>query len=52
MVVPKPLCKKPLIKLNAEGIVLDAMRVRAFPFNLEVWEFIEDHDLLVYSRAK
>ena len=22
------------------------MRLRAFPFNLEVWEFIEDHDLL------
>ena len=35
-----------LDQMNAEGIVLDAMRVRAFPFNLEVWEFIEDHDLL------
>ena len=32
--------------LQQEGIVLDAMRLRAFPFNLEVWEFIEDHDLL------
>ncbi len=32
--------------LQEEGIVLDAMRLRAFPFNLEVWEFIEDHDLL------
>lgn len=32
--------------LQLEGIVLDAMRLRAFPFNLEVWEFIEDHDLL------
>ena len=35
-----------LDKLHEEGIVLDAMRIRAFPFNLEVWEFIEDHDLL------
>ena len=25
---------------------IDAMRIRAFPFNLEVWEFIEDHDLI------
>ena len=32
--------------LNEEGVILDAMRLRAFPFNLEVWEFIEDHDLL------
>ena len=32
--------------LQEEGTVLDAMRLRAFPFNLEVWEFIEDHDLL------
>ena len=32
--------------LHEEGIILDAMRLRAFPFNLEVWEFIEDHDLL------
>ena len=35
-----------LDRLHEEGIVLDAMRLRAFPFNLEVWEFIEDHDLL------
>ena len=32
--------------LHEEGVILDAMRLRAFPFNLEVWEFIEDHDLL------
>ena len=32
--------------LREEGVILDAMRLRAFPFNLEVWEFIEDHDLL------
>ena len=35
-----------LDRLHEEGIVLDAMILRAFPFNLEVWEFIEDHDLL------
>ncbi len=35
-----------LDQLHEEGIVLDAMRLRAFPFNLEVWEFIEEHDLL------
>ena len=32
--------------LREEEIILDAMRLRSFPFNLEVWEFIEDHDLL------
>jgi len=35
-----------LDSLHDEGVILDAMRLRAFPFNLEVWEFIEDHDLL------
>ena len=35
-----------LDQLHEEGIVLDALSRRAFPFNLEVWEFIEDHDLL------
>ena len=35
-----------LDQLHEDGVVLDAMRLRAFPFNLEVWEFIEDHDLL------
>tara|TARA_B110001454_G_scaffold48106_1_gene47427 strand:- start:4957 stop:6774 length:1818 start_codon:yes stop_codon:yes gene_type:complete len=35
-----------LDQLDEEGLNVDAMRLRAFPFNLEVWEFIEDHDLL------
>jgi len=38
--------KETLDMLEKDGIALDAMRLRAFPFNLEVWEFIEDHDLL------
>ncbi len=32
--------------LNEQSIKIDAMRLRSFPFNLSVWEFIEDHDLL------
>jgi 2-oxoglutarate ferredoxin oxidoreductase subunit alpha len=32
--------------LDQQNLNIDAMRIRAFPFNLEVWEFIEDHDLL------
>ena len=32
--------------MTEEGIAIDAMRIRSFPFNLEVWEFIEEHDLL------
>ena len=32
--------------LKDENIHVDAMRIRSFPFNLEVWEFIEEHDLL------
>ena len=32
--------------LNEQTIKLDTMRLRSFPFNLSVWEFIEDHDLL------
>ena len=35
-----------LDQIEEEGIIVDAMRIRSFPFNLEVWEFIEDHDLL------
>jgi 2-oxoglutarate ferredoxin oxidoreductase subunit alpha len=38
--------KEALDSLNDMDIKLDAMRLRAFPFNLEVWEFIEDHDLI------
>ncbi len=30
--------------LKEEGIELDLMRVKAFPFNLDVWDFIEKHD--------
>ena len=30
--------------LRAEGIHLDAMSIKAFPFTLEVREFLEDHD--------
>ena len=32
--------------LEDQNLKIDAIRIRAFPFNLEVWEFIEDHDLL------
>ena len=35
-----------LDNMSKEGIEIDAMRIRSFPFNLEVWEFIEEHDLL------
>lgn len=30
--------------LREDGVSMDAMRVRAFPFNAEVKSFIEDHD--------
>lgn len=33
-----------LDQLREEGVHIDAMRVRAFPFNREVEEFIEQHD--------
>ncbi len=32
--------------LSEEGIQLDTMRVRAFPFGSEVFEFIENHEVL------
>ena len=35
-----------LDNLKDQNIDVDAMRIRSFPFNLEVWEFIEEHDLL------
>ena len=35
-----------LDNLKDQNIDIDAMRIRSFPFNLEVWEFIEEHDLL------
>ena len=30
--------------LNENNIEVDLMRIRSFPFNLDVWEFIENHD--------
>ena len=35
-----------LDNLEVNNVNVDAMRIRSFPFNLEVWEFIEEHDLL------
>ena len=35
-----------LDNLKDNNVNVDAMRIRSFPFNLEVWEFIEEHDLL------
>ena len=32
--------------LNSEGILLDSMRIRSFPFNDEVDNFISSHDLV------
>ena len=32
--------------LNENNIEVDLMRIRIFPFNLDVWEFIENHDLI------
>jgi 2-oxoglutarate ferredoxin oxidoreductase subunit alpha len=39
-----PAMKEALAVLNAEGIYLDAMRLRAFPFPDSVARFIADHD--------
>ncbi len=39
-----PAMKEGLDILNAEGIHLDAMRLRAFPFPASVEAFIEEHD--------
>jgi 2-oxoglutarate ferredoxin oxidoreductase subunit alpha len=39
-----PAMKEALSVLNAEGIHLDAMRLRAFPFPDSVARFIADHD--------
>ena len=41
-----------LDSLAEQNLKIDAMRLRAFPFNLEVWEFIEDHDLLFIVEQK
>lgn len=37
-------CREALDKLAAEGIAIDYMRVKAFPFSAEVEAFLEDHD--------
>ena len=43
---PEVAMQEALDILNEQTIKLDTMRLRSFPFNLSVWEFIEDHDLL------
>jgi 2-oxoglutarate ferredoxin oxidoreductase subunit alpha len=35
-----------LAQLEAQGVHLDAMRVRAFPFSGEVFDFIAAHELV------
>ena len=37
--------REALDHLADEGIYIDAMRVRAFPFNEEVEEFIDEHEM-------
>jgi len=32
--------------LAAEGVHLDTMRIRAFPFSKQVFEFIDSHDVV------
>ena len=39
-----PAMEEALCVLESHGIHLDALRVRAFPFNNEVFEFIRDHE--------
>ena len=41
-----PAMQEALDQLDAQGLALDALRVRAFPFNDDVSEFIADHDQL------
>ena len=35
-----------LDELSSDGIILDSMRIRAFPFGKEVYDFIENHDII------
>ena len=35
-----------LDELSSDGIILDPMRIRAFPFGKEVCDFIENHDMI------
>jgi 2-oxoglutarate ferredoxin oxidoreductase subunit alpha len=39
-----PAMQEALESLENDGIHLDALRVRAFPFSDEVYDFIADHD--------
>jgi 2-oxoglutarate ferredoxin oxidoreductase subunit alpha len=39
-----PAMSEALSKLGADGVHLDALRVRGFPFRDEVFEFINNHD--------
>ena len=39
-----PAMEEALHTLEGHGIHLDAMRIRAFPFSHEVFEFIQEHD--------
>lgn len=39
-----PAMAEALVALEKEGVHLDAMRVRAFPFAHEVFDFIRDHE--------
>jgi len=41
-----PAMHEALDQLDAQGLSLDALRLRAFPFNDDVSEFIADHDQL------
>lgn len=41
-----PAMEESLDGLKENGIELDAMRVKAFPFNQEVYKFIEQHNLV------
>ena len=41
-----PAMQEALAELEAEGIQLDTLRVRGFPFHDEVIEFVNDHDQL------
>jgi 2-oxoglutarate ferredoxin oxidoreductase subunit alpha len=41
-----PAMDEALAQLEAQGLHLDAMRVRAFPFAGEVFDFIAEHELV------
>lgn len=38
--------REALDRLEEQGIKLDTMRIRAFPFGEEVWQFIAEHDFV------